>query len=74
MELARLHSHINRKRTELLAALEAAGTEQTVVASRRLRVVLDQLDILSGRLKETEEKTASVQAAARARAGATVFY
>ena len=74
MELARLHGHVNRKRVELLAALEAIGTEQSIVASRRLKVVLEQLDIVSGRVKESEEKATSKESTARERAGVTVFY
>ena len=74
MELARLHGHITKKRAELMAALEAAGTEATVVASRRLKVVLDELDVVSARVRDNEGKVAGAAAMARDRAGVTVFY
>jgi hypothetical protein len=74
MELARLHGHVMHKRSDLLTALETAGNEASVVAGRRLRVVLDTLDGLSGRLKESEERNAKKEQPVRDRAGVTLFY
>ena len=75
MQLSRLHGHIRQKRPELIAALEAIGTQESIVASRRLIVVLDELDGLSSRLQETEAATNAAAQMARDRAGVnTVFY